>query len=65
MIEQPTRKDGLLDLLLVNKGELVGNVKLRGSLGRSDRELVEFRLLRGGTRAKSRTTTLHFRRADF
>jgi len=36
-----------------------------GSLGCSDHEMVEFRFLRGGSRALSRTTALDFRRANF
>jgi len=40
-------------------------VKVKGSLGCSDHKVVEFRLLRGGTRVKSKLTTLDFRRADF
>jgi len=37
-------------------------VKIRGSFGCSDHEMVEFRILRGGSRAKRRTTTPNFRR---
>jgi len=40
-------------------------VKVGGSLGSSDHEMVEFRMLRGGSRPISRITTLDFRRADF
>jgi len=40
-------------------------VKAGGSLDCSDHEMVEFRILRGGSRAMSRVKTLDLRRADF
>ena len=46
------RRGALLDLILTNKEGLVGDVKVKGSLGCSDHEMVEFRILRGGSRAK-------------
>ncbi|PKU45016.1 hypothetical protein llap_4670 [Limosa lapponica baueri] len=45
VIEKPMRS-AMLDLVLTNKKELVGNVKLKGSLGCSDHEMVEFKILR-------------------
>ncbi|GAB0203375.1 hypothetical protein GRJ2_002803100 [Grus japonensis] len=63
--EEPTRRGAMLDLVLTNKEGLVGDVKLRGSLGCSDHEMVEFRILRAARRACSKLTTLDFRRADF
>ncbi|GAB0207575.1 mitochondrial enolase superfamily member 1 [Grus japonensis] len=65
MIEEPTRRGAMLDLILTNKEGLVGDVKLKGSLGCSDHEMVEFRILRAARRAHSKLTTLDFRRADF
>lgn len=38
---------------------------VKGSLGYSDYVIVMFRILQGKGKAKSRTTTLVFRRADF
>ncbi|GAB0206448.1 hypothetical protein GRJ2_003110400 [Grus japonensis] len=64
-IKEPTRKGAMLDLVLTNKEGLVGDVKLKGSLGCSDHEMVEFRILRAARRARSKLTTLEFRRADF
>ncbi|GAB0176549.1 hypothetical protein GRJ2_000120100 [Grus japonensis] len=55
----------MLDLVLTNKEGLVGNVKLKGSLGCSDQEMVEFKILRAARRAHSKLPTLDFRRADF
>ncbi|GAB0190393.1 triadin [Grus japonensis] len=54
----------MLDLLLTNKEGLVGNVKLKGSLGCSDHEMVEFKILRAARKVHSKLTTLNFRRAD-
>ncbi|GAB0207584.1 hypothetical protein GRJ2_003224100 [Grus japonensis] len=64
MIEEPTRRGVMLDLVLTNKEGLVGDIKLKGSLGCSDHEMVEFRILRAARRARSKLTTLDFRRAD-
>ena len=55
----------MLDLVLTNKEGLVGNVKLKGSLGCSDHEMVEFKILRAARRVHSKLNTLDFRRADF
>ena len=54
----------LLDLVLTNKEGPAGDVKVGGSLSCSDHEMVEFRLLRGGSRAISRITSLDLRRAN-
>lgn len=40
-------------------------MRVGGSLGCSDREAVEFGILRGGGRAVGRNRTMVFRRADF
>jgi len=40
--EEPTRRGAMLDLVLSSKEGLVGDVKLKGSLGCSDPEMVEF-----------------------
>ncbi|GAB0209615.1 hypothetical protein GRJ2_003427200 [Grus japonensis] len=65
VVEDPTRRGMLLDLVLPNKEGLVGDVKVGGSLGCNDHEMVEFRILHGRSRAISRITTLDFRRANF
>ena len=63
--EELTRRGAVLDLVLPNKQGLVGSVKLKGSLGCSDHEMVEFKIVRAARRAHSKLTTLGFRRADF
>ncbi|GAB0205822.1 mitochondrial enolase superfamily member 1 [Grus japonensis] len=55
----------MLDLVLTNKEGLVGDVKLKGSLGCSDHEMVEFKILRAARRAHSKLLALDFSRADF
>ena len=44
-VERPTRRDVLLNLILTNKEGLVEDVRAGGSLGCSDHEMVEFRIL--------------------
>ncbi|GAB0203390.1 hypothetical protein GRJ2_002804600 [Grus japonensis] len=46
MTEEPRRRPIMLDLALSNKEGLVGNVKLKGSLGCSDHKMVEIKILR-------------------
>jgi len=65
VVEKPTRRSALLDLVLTNKEGQVEDVKVGGSLSCSDHEMVNFRILRGGSRAISMITTLDFRRANF
>lgn len=42
-------KGALLELIHKNKKEEVRDMKIRGSFGCSGHEIVEFRILRGGT----------------
>ena len=42
-----------------------GIVRVKGSIGCNDHEMVEFKILRAARKAHSRLTTLGFRRADF
>jgi len=65
LVEEPMMRGMWLDLVLRNKEGLIENVKVGDSLGCSDDEMVEFRILHGGSRAVSRITTLDLRRANF
>ena len=65
VVEEPTSGGILLDLVLMNKEGLVQDVKVGDRLGCSDHEMVNFRILGGGSRAISRIKTLDFRRANF
>ena len=55
----------MLDLVLISKERLVGNVKVKGSLGCRDHNMVEFKNLRAVRGVHSKVTTTDFRRADF
>ena len=55
----------MLDLVLTKKEGLAGNVKLKGSLGCSDHEMVKFTILWAARRVLSKLTTLNFSRVDF
>lgn len=55
----------MLDLVLTNKEGLVGNVKIKGSLGCDDHEKVEFNITMVARRARSKLTTLDFEKAFF
>lgn len=46
VINSPAREDALLDLLVTNARQLIGNIKIRGSLDCSDHVLVELAVLR-------------------
>jgi len=54
----------MLDLVLTSKEGLVGNVKLKGSLGCSHHEMVDFKILRAARRAHSKLTTQRFGSED-
>jgi len=64
-IEEPKRREVVLDLVLTKKEGLVGHVKIKGSFGCNDHEMVEFKILRAARRPHSKLTTLGFRIADF
>ena len=55
----------LLDLVLSNRDGLVRNVKVGGTLGFSNHEMLEFKILCGRNKAKSRIAPLDFQKANF
>lgn len=61
MLEEPKRRGALVDLIRLNKEGLIADAKVESGLSCSDCEMVEFRILRGGSKAKSRSTTIDFR----
>lgn len=65
MIEELARRDAMLDPVVTNKEGLVHNMNLKVSLGCSDHETMEFKILRALRRVHSKLTTLDFRGADF
>ena len=65
VIYSPTRGDVLLDLLVINASELMGDIKIGGSLGCSDHALGGVCLLRDMGQAKGKVKTRNFRKANF
>ena len=63
--EGANKGNKILDVLFGNRECLVGDIKVRGCLGRSDHEMLDFSILLEPERGVSRTATLDFRRADF
>ncbi|PKU27262.1 glycerol kinase [Limosa lapponica baueri] len=65
VVEEATRTGVLLDLVLTNKEGLVEDMKVGGSLGCSDHEKTQFRIMGSMCKTTSRIATLGFRRANF
>jgi len=65
IVQEPMRRGAMLDLVLTNKERLMSDEKLKGSLGYSDHEMVEFKVLRASKRVCSKLTTVDLRRVDF
>ncbi|PKU48463.1 glycerol kinase [Limosa lapponica baueri] len=65
LVEEPTGREALLDLVLTNKEELVEDIKVEGNLGCSDHGKIEFRIVGSTHKTISRTETLYFKRANF
>ncbi|KAM9654465.1 uncharacterized protein ACIBXB_005124 [Morphnus guianensis] len=63
--EEPKRRGAMPDFVLTNKKGPIGNLKLKGSLGCSDHEMVEVKILRAARRVHHKLTTMNFRRAEF
>jgi len=61
----PTRGNMILDLIVANTSELIGDVKTGGSLGCSDHALVDFTVLRNMGQVKHKVRTLNFRKGNF
>lgn len=62
VIEESTRRGAMLDLVLTNKKELVGNAALQGTA--NDDKMVETKILRAVRRACSKITAPDIRRGD-
>ena len=54
LLREPTRGAALLDLLFTDREGLVGDVEVRGCLGRSDHNMVEFSILAGVRRGNAK-----------
>ena len=62
VIDSPTRRDAILDVLLTNQNELIGDVKTGGCSGHI---LVGFILLRDMGKARSIVRILNYRKDNF
>ncbi|KAJ7428099.1 adaptin ear-binding coat-associated protein 1 [Pitangus sulphuratus] len=65
VLRKMTQKDALLDMLLVNRVDLVSEVEICGHLGHSKHEAVEFRISVDRRKSANKTSTLAMRKADF
>jgi len=65
LVSEPTRGGASLDLLFINSEGLVGDVVVRGCLGLSGHEIIEFSVHGEVMRGASKTTTMDFWRAEF
>jgi len=65
VIDSPTQRDTILDLIVTSASELIRHVKTGGSLGCSDHALLVFTLLRDMGKTRSIVKTLNFRKAKF
>lgn len=54
-----------MHLILTSKEGFVGSMKIRGSLGCSDHEMLDYRIPRAARRLKSSFSTLDFRKVYF
>ena len=63
--EGPISSDAILDLILTNANELIGNITIGGCLGCSDHAALEFMLWRDMGKAKSKIRMLNFRKVNF
>lgn len=64
-MEDSTRNGVLLNLTTANMEGLVGDIKVRGSLGCCDHEIGEFSIGQEGGRAASKIVSMDFRRPSF
>jgi len=65
VIDKSTRGDMILDLMVTNASELIGDIKIGGNLSCWHHTLVEFTVLRGMGQAKSKVRTMNFRKSNF
>ncbi|PKU41917.1 egf-like repeat and discoidin i-like domain-containing protein 3 [Limosa lapponica baueri] len=63
VIDSPTRGDAILDLRVTSARELIGDMKIGGSLGCSDHAVMQFTVLRDIGQGKSKA--LNFRKANY
>ncbi|KAJ7402613.1 hypothetical protein BTVI_84829 [Pitangus sulphuratus] len=65
VLRELAQKDALLDLLLVNRVDLMNEVEIGGCLGHSEHEAIKFKLSVDRRKSASKTSALDMRRAEF
>ncbi|KAJ7424810.1 hypothetical protein WISP_26561 [Willisornis vidua] len=65
VLMKPTRKNALLELLLVNRVDPMSEVDIGACLGHSDHENTKFKISVDRRKSASKTSTVDMRRADF
>uniref|UniRef100_A0A803JLD2 Reverse transcriptase domain-containing protein n=1 Tax=Xenopus tropicalis TaxID=8364 RepID=A0A803JLD2_XENTR len=65
VVQEPTRNESILDLVISNNTELISNICVGEHLGNSDHNMVSFEIMLQRQLYKGVTKTLNFRRADF
>lgn len=64
VVQEPTRRGAMLNLVLTNKKGLVTAGGVKGNLGCTDHKMVGFKILRASKSVCSKFATPCFRRAD-
>uniref|UniRef100_A0A803K0S7 Cyclin-I n=1 Tax=Xenopus tropicalis TaxID=8364 RepID=A0A803K0S7_XENTR len=65
VVQEPTRNDSILDLVISNNNELIANICVGEHLGNSDHNMVSFEIMLQRQLYKGVTKTLNFEHADF
>ena len=66
LVTTPTHNSGnILDLILCNREELVKEVRAEGRIGRSDHDLIGFKLCINAKKTKNQHAMLNFGKANF
>ncbi|KAJ7409030.1 hypothetical protein BTVI_58103 [Pitangus sulphuratus] len=65
VLREPTWKDALLDLMLVNRVDLMSEVEIGGHLGHREHKVIEFKISVQRRKRVSKTSALDMRKPDF
>lgn len=65
VLRELAARGSLLDLLLVNRVDLMSKVKIGGCLGRIDNKVIKFKISVDRKKGASKTPALDMKRADF
>lgn len=65
VLREATEKDALLDLLLVNRDDLVSEAEIGSCLSHGDQEEIEFKISVNRRKSAGKTSALDMKRARF